>query len=166
MRTSTAAVPTSDLVLRPGDVADIDALVDLENRVFPADRVTRRGFRRFLTSPWATLLVGEQDGGLAGYALVLFRPNTRLARLYSLAVMPAAEGTGLGSALLAATEQAARARGATHLRLEVHEGNVRAITRYRKAGYGLFGRHLDYYDDHSTALRFQKPLAPSVPRSR
>jgi ribosomal protein S18 acetylase RimI-like enzyme len=166
MRTSTATVPTSDLVLRPGDAADVDALVELENCVFATDRVTRRGFRRFLASPWAALTVSEQDSGLTGYALVLFRPNTRLARLYSLAVVPSAEGTGVAAALLAAAEQAARARGATHLRLEVHERNARAIARYRKSGYDLFGRYPEYYDDHSTALRFQKPLAPVPPRSR
>lgn len=108
----------------------------------------------------AVLLVAEQGGRLAGYALVLFRPNTRIARLYSLAVAPDAAGQGLGPLLLAAAEEAARARNSTRLRLEVRAGNARAISRYRKSGYDLFGRHLDYYDDHGNALRFEKRLAP------
>ncbi|MGB6322347.1 MAG: hypothetical protein WBF64_12520, partial [Xanthobacteraceae bacterium] len=44
------------------------------------------------------------------------------------------------------------------MRLEVHDHNTRAIARYEKSGYRLFGRHHDYYDDHADALRFEKPL--------
>jgi ribosomal protein S18 acetylase RimI-like enzyme len=160
MRPSAAFMPTSDPCLRLGNAADIGGLVDLENRVFASDQLARRSFRRFIVSRMAVLLVAEQDDRLAGYALVLFRSNTRIARLYSLAVAPDAAGQGVGPLLLAAAEEAARARNSTRLRLEVREGNARAISRYRKSGYGLFGRHLDYYDDHGTALRFEKRLAP------
>jgi hypothetical protein len=51
------------------------------------------------------------------------------------------------------------------MRLEVHEHNTRAIARYEKSGYRLFGRHRDYYDDRADALRFEKPLGPE-PRRR
>jgi ribosomal protein S18 acetylase RimI-like enzyme len=163
MRASTAPATLSDIHLRPGGTADLAALVDLENRVFATDRLTRRGFRRFLASPTADLIVAEHGGKLAGYALVLFRPDSAIARLYSIAVAPHAAGKGVGPALLAAAEAAASRRHCTHLRLEVHEGNARAIARYRKSGYDLFGRHLDYYDDHGHALRFEKKIAP-LPR--
>ncbi len=162
MRAATA----SDIRLRPGETADLDALVDLENRVFTTDRLSRRSFRRFLASPAAALIVAEQAGRLAGYALILFRPNSSVARLYSIAVAPHAGGKGVGPMLLAAAEEAARQRGCDHLRLEVHEGNARAIARYRKSGYDLFGRHLDYYDDHGHALRFEKKIAPEIPPPR
>ena len=46
------------------------------------------------------------------------------------------------------------------MRLEVHEHNGRAIARYEKSGYRLFGRHRRYYDDRGDALRFEKPLVP------
>ena len=154
---------TSDIHLRPGGIADLDTLVDLENRVFTTDRLSRRSFRHFLASPTAELIVAEHGGKLAGYALVLFRPNTMIARLYSIAVAPDAGGRGVGPLLLAAAETAAGKRDCTHLRLEVHEDNARAIARYRKSGYDLFGRHLDYYDDHGHALRFEKKIAPDVP---
>ena len=160
MRALAASQPITDFRVRPGRAADIEALLDLENQVFASDRLTRRGFRRFLGSPSATLLVAEQDGGLAGYALVLFRPNSSIVRLYSVAVPPSLEGRGIGTALIAASEDIARERGSTHLRLEVNEANGRAIARYRKSGYELFGRHLDYYDDHGNALRFEKRLTP------
>lgn len=161
-----ARKPTLDIRIRPAGTGDIDALVALENEVFTTDRLTRRGFQRFLGSPPAALLVAEQQGRLAGYALVLFRPNSSIARLYSIAVPPLLEGRGVGPALIAAAEEAARKRGSTRLRLEVDETNARAIARYRKAGYELFGRHLDYYDDHGNALRFEKRLGPPQPASR
>jgi len=44
------------------------------------------------------------------------------------------------------------------MRLEVHEHNTRAIGRYEKSGYRLFGRLHRYYDDGADALRFEKPL--------
>jgi ribosomal protein S18 acetylase RimI-like enzyme len=158
MRAPEVANSLSEIHLRPGDAGDVDALVDLENSVFATDRLSRRGFRRLLTSPTAELIVATQENKLAGYALVFFRPNSSVARLYSIAVAPHASRRGVGPLLLTAAEEAASRRECTHLRLEVHEGNARAIARYRKSGYDLFGRHLDYYDDHGNALRFEKRL--------
>jgi ribosomal protein S18 acetylase RimI-like enzyme len=51
------------------------------------------------------------------------------------------------------------------MRLEVHEHNTRAIARYEKSGYRLFGRHRDYYDKGGDALRFDKALGRK-PRAR
>jgi ribosomal protein S18 acetylase RimI-like enzyme len=154
------AEKTSDIRLRPGEMGDLDALVDLENRAFTTDRLTRRGFRRLLTASTAELIVAEQAGGFAGYALVFFRRNSSIARLYSVAVATHAGGKGVGPLLIAAAEAAATKRECTYLRLEVHEGNARAIARYRKSGYDLFGRHLEYYDDRGHALRFEKKITP------
>jgi ribosomal protein S18 acetylase RimI-like enzyme len=120
--------------------------------------LSRRSFRRFLVSPSATFLVAEEDGKVAGYALVLYPPRSKLARLYSIAVAPGSGQRGVGPLLLAAAEEAARRRRRRAMRLEVHEHNTRAIARYEKSGYRLFGRHRDYYDDHGDALRFEKPL--------
>ena len=52
------------------------------------------------------------------------------------------------------------------MRLEVHEHNTRAIARYEKSGYRLFGRHRDYYDDHADALRFEKGLGARNRKTR
>uniref|UniRef100_UPI003784F276 GNAT family N-acetyltransferase n=1 Tax=Methylocella sp. TaxID=1978226 RepID=UPI003784F276 len=87
-----------------------------------------------------------------------FRSTSRKARLYSIALDPAAHGRGYGRLLLAASEEAARARGARTLRLEVRDDNARAIRLYEQAGYGAFGRYEDYYEDGGGAIRFEKPL--------
>ncbi|MGA2891851.1 MAG: GNAT family N-acetyltransferase [Xanthobacteraceae bacterium] len=153
--------------LRRGRIGDIDALIAIEQAVFRSNILSRRSFRHFLAAPGAQVTVAEADGKLAGYALVLFPPRSRHARLYSIAVEPRSGNRGVGPLLLAAAENAARRRGRRVMRLEVHEHNGRAIARYEKSGYRLFGRHRDYYDDRGDALRFEKPLgAQSKPLGR
>ena len=147
----------SSIRLRPGRAGDLEALLALERKAFFTDHLSRRSFRSFVTSPNAALIVAEEADHLAGYALVLFRPRSAIARLYSIAA--AVAGRGLGPMLLGAAEKAARRRACDTLRLEVHEKNAAAIRRYRKSGYQLFGRHLSYYDDRGDALRFEKKLA-------
>jgi ribosomal protein S18 acetylase RimI-like enzyme len=144
--------------LRPGRLRDIDALVALENAVFTTDTLSRRSFHHFLTSATNSLIVAEDSGKLAGYALVLYPARSKLARLYSIAVAPHITSRGIGPLLLAAAEAAAARRRRRAMRLEVHEHNTRAIGRYEKSGYRLFGRLRRYYDDGGDALRFEKPL--------
>ena len=149
---------TPPVILRRGRRGDVAALTALERAVFTTDVLSRRSFRRFLASPSASLVVAEEGKTLAGYALVSYPARSRLARLYSIAVAPHAGKRGVGTLLLAAAEVAATRRRRRAMRLEVHEHNTRAIARYEKSGYRLFGRHRDYYEDHADALRFEKPL--------
>jgi ribosomal protein S18 acetylase RimI-like enzyme len=153
-----AAPLSASVHFRRGRIGDLAALLALERTVFTTDILSRRSLRHFIASPSAILIVAEATGGLAGYVLVLCPPRSKIARLYSIAVAPHAGKRGIGPSLLAAAEMAARRRGRRALRLEVHEHNTRAIARYEKSGYRLFGRHRDYYADHGTALRFEKAL--------
>jgi ribosomal protein S18 acetylase RimI-like enzyme len=155
----------SGLHLRPATVADLNNLLALEHAAFTTDRLSSRSLRRFIASPNAALIVAE-DTGLAGYALVLFRPWSTVARLYSIAVTPRIAGRGVGALLLAAAEDAARQRGCDRMRLEVHVENAAALNRYRKSGYRQFGCHRGYYADGGDALRFEKRLTPSSPQGK
>jgi [ribosomal protein S18]-alanine N-acetyltransferase len=144
--------------VRAAKLRDLHDLIALENRVFASDRLSRRSLRHFLQSPTAAMIVAEGRVGLAGNAIVLFRPRATVARLYSIAVAPSMSGRGVAPLLLTAVERIARRRGCVIIRLEVHHNNKPAIARYRKQGYEEFGRHRRYYDDGGDALRFQKPL--------
>ncbi|MBN9070064.1 MAG: GNAT family N-acetyltransferase [Rhizobiales bacterium] len=146
-------------VLRPGRKSDLDALVAIEAAAFAGDRISRRSFRRFLGAPTASLIVAEEDGIVAGYALLLFRSGSRRARLYSLAVGPSRRGTGLGRLLLGAAETEAARRGARAVGLEVREDNRRAATLYERNGYVPAGIIPGYYADGMAALRYVKALA-------
>ncbi len=143
-------------LVRPALKSELNELVALEERCFSQDRISRRSLQRFVEHPQDKLLVAEQSGQLLGYILVLFRRNTRLARVYSIAVAPDARGLGLGQALMQAAEVGARERGAVFMRLEVRADNVAAQNLYQRLGYRQFGVYHDYYEDHQTALRYQK----------
>jgi ribosomal-protein-alanine acetyltransferase len=148
--------------LRPAVVEDLDRLIELENRCFTYDRLSRRSFRHFLTTDTASCLVAEQDGALAGYVLVLFHGRTALARLYSMAVAPERQGQGLGRDLLRAAEALALDGGAAVMRLEVNPANAAAVALYRSVGYRDFGIYPAYYEDASDALRMEHALVPRM----
>ncbi len=143
--------------------ADIDALVRIENAAFEADRISRRSFRQLIDRETAETVVAVVDGEIAGYFMVLFRRGSGVARLYSLAVAPGHTSRGLGGRLLQVAEKTAYDHGRLFLRLEVREDNARAIALYKASGYRLFGRHLEYYTDHTSALRFEKLLRGAPP---
>ncbi|MBQ26235.1 GNAT family N-acetyltransferase/peptidase C39 family protein [Alcanivorax sp.] len=145
--------------LRPALPDDLDALTALEQRCFSSDRLSRRSFRKWLKRQHAGLIVAlDEQQQLAGYALVLLQPGTRLARLYSIAVDPQQRGKKLGEHLLDAAEDYAHQQRRLFLRLEVRKDNTTAIALYERLGYRLFAQRADYYEDHEDALRYQKRL--------
>src|ERR1700754_4647285 len=155
----TAVTAKSSVSVRRSRPTDLDRLSELEIQVFSINRMSRRSLRWLLASPSAEVLIAEACTGFAGAAVVLFRANSKIARLYSLAVVPRLSGRGIGSALVAAVEKAARSRKCRFVRLEVHEKNHGAIVCYRKAGYQQFDRRHEYYEDKGHALRFEKRIA-------
>lgn len=152
---SPATLPVK---LRQARVEDIDPLLELEDGAFHTDRLSRRSFRRLVGASGAHCLVAEARRRPVGYALVLFRRNATVARLYSIAVDPRWRGHGIAGRLMAAAEAEARARGARAMRLEVREDNADAIALYARRGYRPIGRRSDYYADRAAALRFEKRL--------
>ncbi|MGH8378269.1 MAG: GNAT family N-acetyltransferase, partial [Gammaproteobacteria bacterium] len=145
-------------MIRPANLSDLDALVQLETRNFDSDHLSRRSFHHLLTRGNAILLVDEQRGALRGYALLRFHACSPHARLYSIAIDHTHRGRGIGRTLLTAAEEVAHQHGAISLRLEVREDNHAAVRLYQKAGYRRFGRYLDYYANRKDALRMEKPL--------
>ncbi|MGB9430385.1 MAG: N-acetyltransferase [Gammaproteobacteria bacterium] len=151
-------------MIRPANLSDLDALVQLETRNFDSDRLSRRSFYYLLTRGNAILLVDVERDALRGYALLRFHARSPNARLYSIAIEHTHRSRGIGRALLTAAEKTSRKHGAVKLRLEVREDNHVATRWYLKLGYRQFGKYLDYYADHADALRMQKSLAQPAPR--
>lgn len=149
-----------DIRLRKAEQTDLAALLDLENRCFDGDRMSRRSYRRLLGRDSAEILVAETTGGdgLAGSAVLFFHRTRHAARLYSLAIDKERRGLGLGKRMLEFCEQISREKGKPALRLEVRKDNQPAITLYEKADYRLIGSRSGYYHDGMDALRYEKPL--------
>lgn len=149
--------------IRPARAEDVDALCAIENAAFLTDRISRRSFRQLIERETAETLVAEIDGALAGYAMVLVRKGTGVARLYSIAASSDFAGKGVGRALLEAAEKVAFDHDRLMLRLEVREDNPRAISIYERSGYRRTGRETNYYEDGMSALRYEKTLRGDVP---
>lgn len=145
---------------------DIDALVDIEERCFDGDRLSRRQFRWMVVKAHAELVVATISGSdaIVGYIIILFHRSTALARLYSIAVLPEYRQFGVAKTLIAQGEETALKHDRYYMRLEVRTDNEAAIRLYTRLGYHQFGMYDDYYEDHSPALRFEKRLLQE-PRS-
>ncbi len=149
------------VAIRPGENADVDALVAIE-AVFPTDRLDRRGFRHAIRSPSIDLVVADRDGIVIGYAAIHRRRRSSLAHLASIAVEPEAAGQGIGQGLLRAAEAAALRNGCTRLCLEVRADNEAARRLYDGAGYRRVGILDDYYEDGAAAWRYEKELGETA----
>ncbi|MCM8733589.1 GNAT family N-acetyltransferase [Azospirillum sp. A1-3] len=149
--------------IRHAELADIAALLAIEERSFPTDRMTQRNFRYAIRKAKGVVLVAyrqvpNMEGPPLAYGVVGFHAGTRFARLTSFAVAPGNRGQGIGRRLLAALEEAAAAHGCVGIRLEVRADNAAAIALYIAAGYRRFAEYPDYYEDGMAALRLEKPL--------
>ena len=146
------------VVIRPGEAADIDAMVAIENEAFPTDRLNHKAMRRSLRSPTISVLTAVQDGTPLGYALLHRRRGSSVVQLASIAVAASAAGQGLGKRLLEAAERDAARHGGTRLRLEVRPDNEGALALYEGAGYRRFDTIEEYYSDGTSAWRYEKAL--------
>lgn len=155
-----------EIIFRPAQLSDVNALVQLENRCFDDDRISRRSFRRFIEMPRDALIVAENAGRIVGYSLIFMHNATRLARIYSIAVDPECRGQKLGERLLKESERRAAEVGRIIMRLEVRPDNGPAIALYRRLGYRQFGTYRDYYADHADALRFERRILYYEPTER
>jgi ribosomal protein S18 acetylase RimI-like enzyme len=146
------------ITIAPATLDQLEALLALEQQSFTSDRLSRRSMRRFLLNEQSIFLAATCAQTLAGYLLIIFHRGTRLARLYSVAIDPQFRGKGIARLLMKEGEQQAKLRGALYIRLEVNNRNENAIALYTSLGFHKFGLLRNYYEDHSDALRMQKPI--------
>ena len=148
---------TAAVRVRRAEISDLDDLVALEDASFAHDRLSRSQYRRHLDSETAQVLVASANHRrFLGTAVVFFRKQSRIARLYSIATKPESQGKGVGSALIAAAELAARARQCKSLRLEVRNDNTVAIGLYERLGYQRIAQLPSYYEDGADGYRYEK----------
>lgn len=142
----------------PGDVSGLLALEGL----FPSDRITRRSFRRLIGSPsafvWVVPSQNQPKIHVEAALVLLVRRNTRVARIYSLAVAPSVRGHGLATALIETAHREAINGGKSAISLEVRCENAAAQALYYRLGYTLLRRLPAYYADGSDGLRLRKEL--------
>ena len=124
------------------DWADIPALVDLEEILFPGDAPwTWRMFAGELEAGCFYVVHRDQDGLIDGYAGMALTADE--AEVHTIGVRPAAQGAGLGRKLLRQLISAAEGR---RMLLEVRTDNVAAIGLYAAEGFTTIGVRRRYYE--------------------
>jgi GNAT superfamily N-acetyltransferase len=133
-------------MIRPATAADVPVIAelirDLADYEKLAHRVTldERRLREHLFGPrrFAEVLLAEQDGVVAGFALFFHNYSTFRCQpgiyLEDLFVRPELRGQGHGKALLAALARLAIERGCGRLEWSVLNWNESALRFYRSLG--------------------------------
>jgi ribosomal-protein-alanine N-acetyltransferase len=125
--------------------ADVDAVLILELEQFGEEAWSRGMLEGELMQQPASryYVIAEQDRQLAGYAGLLAAGGQ--ADVATIAVTGSRQGTGIGSALLAALLAEAGRRRCSEIFLEVRVDNLRAQQLYRRRGFAEIGLRRGYY---------------------
>ncbi|WP_448630292.1 N-acetyltransferase family protein [Cellulomonas soli] len=180
------AVPTP-VCVRPATTADVPALATLAALTFPlacppgstaADQqafiaavLSAERFTAYLADPQRDVLVGvSPDGSPVGYTMLVdgepgdedvrdalaIRPTVELSKCY---VHPDHHGAGVAGALMAASLDVARERGAQGMWLGVNQLNARAQAFYTRAGFAVVGtKHFQVGERLEDDYVLERPL--------
>ncbi len=139
-----------------GDVTAIEAVVDAAYSGYvprigraPAPMVADYGSLVAAGDVW----VGDADGRVIG--VLVIRPSGGALELENVAVDPAEQGHGHGSALVSFAEQHARGLGLAAVELYTNEAMVENVRLYPRLGFVETGRHVE---DGYRRVYFRKTL--------
>ena len=90
---------------------------------------------------------------IAGFAIIIAQPGYLL--LDNVAVLPAAQGRGIGARLLALAEEQARGLGLREIRLYTNETMTENLAYYPRHGYAETHRA---EQDRFNRVFFRKPI--------
>ncbi len=105
---------TAEAAIRAGDMY----VAEWDGRIVAAARINREQVPEYANAAWS-----------------VDAPEDRVLVLHTLVVAPDFAGRGAGSAFVGFYEEAARALGCPHLRMDTNERNAAARALYRKLGY-------------------------------
>ncbi|HEY1485152.1 MAG TPA: ribosomal protein S18-alanine N-acetyltransferase, partial [Micromonosporaceae bacterium] len=131
--------------MRPMRWWDIAPVMALEHELFGDEAWTDSMFWSELAERETRVyLVDEADGAVTAYAgLCTYVPHE--AYIQTIAVAPAMQGRGIGTALLTTLIDEATRRGVAHLDLEVRADNTSAQRLYERHGFAKIAVRRHYY---------------------
>lgn len=99
-------------------------------------------------------IIDGQIVGSTGVSAVRSRRKVAHRARFGISILKEYWGMGIGRVLMEASIDCARQAGYTQLELEVVADNERAVSLYRSAGFGEFGRNPRGY--HSASAGYQE----------
>ena len=136
--------------------ADLDRIQEIEHASFGQDAYDRNLFAEFYHNCGDLFLAVERNALVCGYMITCVRGEQ--AELVSVAVDPAARGTGAASVLLASTLRRLRWRRVARIRLMVKVTNRPARAFYEKYGFHKVKIVRRYYEDGADGLLMARVL--------
>jgi ribosomal-protein-alanine N-acetyltransferase len=139
-------------MVRPATAEDVEAVVELERRLFGADAWSERSVREELTGPrrWAAVAC---DLRVVGYLVIASAGD--VVDLQRVAVHPEHRRRGVAQELLASALEHA---DGDRMLLEVAADNRAALAFYAAEGFSEVHRRKRYYRDGSDAVVMQRVL--------
>jgi ribosomal-protein-alanine N-acetyltransferase len=149
------------VIYRPYNPEDFDQLYALEEVCFePPFRFSRRAMRAFVQHPDSATWVAEENGRMAGFAIVEWSVRKGECRAYvqTIEVAPEDRRRGVGEELLNWIECSASGAGASSIWLHVEAENAGAVRLYEAQGYRCQGRKENFYPLGQAALIYMKEI--------
>ncbi|MFL6003963.1 MAG: ribosomal protein S18-alanine N-acetyltransferase [Nocardioides sp.] len=148
-------------MIRPATVADVDAIVRLEQENLGDDAWSHALVEEGVAGelPTVRYLVAQEGDDVVGHAVVSVVAD--ISELQRIAVDPFHRRNGLATGLLDEVVVLARDEGANRLLLEVREDNHGAIAFYAARGFVEIDRRSRYYRDGGTAVVMRRGVGPA-----
>ena len=133
-------------VLRRATADDLDAIMAIENALFPGDAWSAATMASEIAGPHGHYLVAvAEDAAIDGYAGLLAPEGSGHGDIQTIAVVERARRRGLGRTLMLALLNEARRRHATEVFLEVRADNPGARALYETLGFTEIAVRPRYY---------------------
>jgi N-acetylglutamate synthase-like GNAT family acetyltransferase len=158
--TGAATLRAADCELRRATIDDLDRVVALQRAAYAPNRAVLGVEPIPLMADYNAILfdmevwLAEEAGNLRG--VLILEPRADDLLLWSIAVSPAGQGTGLGRALLAATEERARQLGRAVVRLYTGTVLTDRVAWYARHGYAV--ERIEVLSDRSVTHMMKQPV--------
>jgi ribosomal protein S18 acetylase RimI-like enzyme len=145
---------------RPDDFTELYAVEEICFQ--PPFRFSRAYMRQIVTSPDAATWMAEENGTVAGFAVVEWAVELQQTTAYiqTIEVLSQFRRMGVAGELTRRLEDSAIKAGARLIWLHVDAENSPALSLYETHGYTRQGREENYYPRGRAALIYSKELIP------
>ncbi|MDD3276354.1 MAG: N-acetyltransferase [Kiritimatiellales bacterium] len=159
----------STLTIRSAKPADLPFIEAIENRCFHASRRSSlRALKHSIHSPTQSVwvAVGRLDEKRQIAGVMILHHHLLSIRIYSLAVLPAFRGSGVGRRLVHRAVALAKKTGRSSVTLEADRRNKVLTEWYENFGFKIHRILKDYYSPGRHAVRMRLDINSALKGGR